>query len=252
MLCAAGLGLEAPLHRKWLHRATNPVISPAMNCAFRALAVIFCILSNFSRAQVLSFRTVDRLPAGELLNPGLVPKDIIALRTVYPRGLSVTKLAEGWEPYLYNDAAGYCTIGYGHLIKKERCNGSEPSDFRKGLTMTGGDTLLLSDLESARYAVSSSVTVPLTDGQFAALTDFVFNVGGGNFRKSTILKMVNGGQSNRVSGQFRRWVLARGKTWPGLVKRREREVEIFYDGIFVSKDLPLPGEDLSPLDIGAQ
>jgi len=91
----------------------------------------------------------------------------------------------------------------------------------------------------------TAVVTPLTDGQFAALTDFVFNVGSTNFKSSTLLTVVNAKQLDRVEGQFKRWVMAGGKPWPGLVTRRGREVEVFFDGLTQSRALPERG--LAPL-----
>jgi GH24 family phage-related lysozyme (muramidase) len=94
-----------------------------------------------------------------------------------------------------------------------------------------------------------SVQVDLSDGQFAALSDFVFNVGSRHFERSTLLKAINAEQDERIPGQFRRWVVAGGKTWQGLVKRREKEIDMFFEGRPKVRAVPLPGEDLSPIDI---
>src|SRR5437879_3022403 len=70
-------------------------------------------------AQTVRVPTVDHLPPGELLSDAKeIPPQGVELRAVYPKGISLTKLSEGWVPHLYNDAADYCTIGYGHLIQK--------------------------------------------------------------------------------------------------------------------------------------
>ena len=151
-------------------------------------------------------------------------------------------------PHLYLDAAKYCTIGYGHLVKRAPCNGSEAPEFLAGITETRGETILVSDLEQTRFTVSDAVTVPLLDGQYAALCDFVFNVGSSNFRTSTLLKVVNSNALDQVPGQFRRWILAGGKVQAGLKARREKEIALFFTG------LPKPSvaaftEPLSPVDI---
>ena len=39
---------------------------------------------------------------------------------------------EGFRSDLYNDAAGHCTIGYGHLVHTGNCDGSESAEFRAG------------------------------------------------------------------------------------------------------------------------
>jgi lysozyme len=194
--------------------------------------------------------SVDRLPSPELVSPtrAVIPMGF-DLRPLSSKGLKLTESSEGWYPYRYNDAARYCTIGYGHLIKKSPCDGTEPGEFLHPLSEQKGEDLLASDMASSRYTVIIAVEVDLTNGQFAALSDFVFNVGTSNFMRSTLLKAVNAEEEDRISGQFRRWTLAGGKTWPGLVKRREREIALFYEGRPASRAAPPPGEDLSPIDI---
>jgi lysozyme len=196
------------------------------------------------------FPTVDHLTSGELLSEtrALLPADV-ELRPVFPPGINLTKLSESWVPHLYNDAAKYCTIGYGHLVTRAPCDGTEPPQFLKGLTKPEGSDLLVHDMGTSQYAVMQAVLVPLTDGQFAALCDFTFNVGSANFRKCTLLQLVNSKDLERIPSQFRRWVMAGGKAWPGLKQRREREIDLFFEGISMPRGLPAPGEDLSPIDI---
>src|SRR5262249_20564325 len=197
--------------------------------------------------------SVERLPSEELSSDArLLPPAGFLLRPIPSTQLSLTKTSEGWYPYRYNDSAHYCTIGYGHLIRKSPCNGTEPQEFLHKLSLKRGEEILLSDMGSSRYAVMRSVHVDLTDGQFTALSDFVFNVGSGNFERSTLLKVVNAKQDGRIPGQFRRWVLAAGKTWPGLVNRREKEITLYFEGLPKVRSLPLPGEDLSPIDISSE
>jgi len=192
----------------------------------------------------------EHLAPGELLASGRdIPPADFRLRPMYPEGIKVTKESEGWVPRLYNDSANYCTIGYGHLIKKAPCNGTEPQEFLAGLTEPRGSTLLETDMASAQYTVMTSVQVPMSDGQYAALTDFVFNVGSNNFRNSTLLKSVNGQQADQIATQFRRWVLAGGKSFPGLVKRRDREVTLYFEGQPVPRALPSPEEPTESIDI---
>jgi len=197
----------------------------------------------------------EKLTAQIFLEPGeraVLPKGMKP-RKVYDKGLELTEESEGFEPNLYNDAAQYCTIGFGHLIDKNKnpryCNGTEPEEFRRGITESRGSELLKGDMGLAELAVMTSVKTELTDGQYAALCDFVYNVGGANFRNSTLMKIVNSREFDRVPTQLRRWTFAGGKKWPGLQKRREREIEIFFDGLATPKAIPRVGEDVSPIDI---
>ncbi|MGF9764822.1 lysozyme [Microvirga sp. 0TCS3.31] len=197
----------------------------------------------------------EQLPSGTMLEilegaqRAVLPQGV-QLRPVYKKGISLTKVSEGWVPRRYNDSAGYCTVGYGHLLKKARCDGTGPEvEFLNGITEPRGEDLLVDDIEQAQITVILAVKRQLTEGQYAALCDFTFNVGGANFRNSTLLKVVNAGQFDRVPSQFERWTLAGGKEWPGLVTRRQREIEIFFDGQQVTRAVPQPGEDLSPVDV---
>lgn len=173
----------------------------------------------------------------------------VRLRPIYAKGIQLTKASEGWIPHRYNDAAGYCTIGYGHLIKRSTCDGTEPPQFLGNLSPEQGEALLVEDMRGAQVIVMLAVKVELTEGQFAALADFTFNVGAQNFTSSTLLKAVNANQLDRVPSQFRRWVTAGGKEWPGLKTRREREIELFFDGQAIPKAAPRPDENLSVLDL---
>jgi GH24 family phage-related lysozyme (muramidase) len=196
-------------------------------------------------------------PLEETLTPGifLEPEERealppgVAMRAVSDTGLQLTKDSEGFRSRLYNDAARYCTIAYGHLIKLASCDGSEPEEFQRGISEPRGTQLLRKDMGRAQRAVMTSVKVDLTDGQYAAICDFVYNVGGGNFRRSTLLKVVNARQYEGVPFQLRRWVKAAGRELPGLKTRREREIELFFEGIGIPRAAPAVGEYLSPIDI---
>jgi lysozyme len=173
-----------------------------------------------------------------------------ALRPVIEPGLVLTKASEGFVPRLYEDAAGYCSIAYGHLIRLARCAAEERGTYRRGISEPAGAQLLHQDMAKAQRAVMKLVSAPLTDAQFAALCDFTYNVGSGNLRRSTLLKAVNAQQHHRVPFQLRRWVRAGGTEYRGLKIRRERELALYFQGQDIPKVVP-KGEDESLLDIRA-
>jgi lysozyme len=198
-----------------------------------------------------TYPSADTLTPGIFLEPperAVLPPGV-SLRPVYDKGLRLTKVSEGFRSELYNDAARYCSIAYGHLVKRQPCDGAEPEEFLNGITEPRGSELLVSDMERAQVTVMTAVEPELTDGQYAALCDFVYNVGSGNFRSSTLRKVVNARQYDRVPSQLGRWVKAGGKEWPGLKTRREREIELFFEGIGMPRAAPPAGEVLSPVDI---
>jgi len=217
---------------------------------FNSFVFIF-LLSGCTQNKDPEFENiVDALTVGILLEEtrSLIPAGTV-LRNVYQPGINLTKESEGFRNKLYNDAAGYCTIGYGHLIKKSSCNGTEDVLFSNEITEIQGEELLVVDMNWAKYMVGKHVSVELTEGQYAALVDFVFNVGSGNFVSSTLLQRINAGQHGNVPFQFKRWVKAGGKEWPGLVTRRENEINLYLENTSIPRLLPQAGEELSEIDI---
>lgn len=170
------------------------------------------------------------------------------VREMSAKGLLLTKVSEGFVPQLYEDAAHYCSIAYGHLLHMSRCGRDDRRVYPGRLPEPAGAQLLLKDMARAERAVMQLVTVQLTDSQFAALCDFTYNVGGANLRRSTLLKVVNTGDHARVPSQMRRWSQAGGVTLRGLQTRREREIVLFFDGKPVPKAL-VEDPDSTPVDI---
>jgi lysozyme len=140
---------------------------------------------------------------------------------------------EGFRPKLYNDPVGHATIGCGHLVHHGRINGSEPEEFRRGITRERALELLQHDAGTAAQEISRSVKVDLTPHQVDALISFAFNVGNGAFRDSTLLRLLNGGDYASVPGQLNRWTKASGQTLPGLVTRRKAEGALFRHGTYL-------------------
>jgi len=76
-------------------------------------------------------------------------------------------------------------------------------------------------------AVNKTVKVPLTSNQFSALVSLCFNIGIGAFQKSTLVRVLNQGNYGEAANQFLRWNQGGGKVLAGLVRRRQRERELF-------------------------
>ncbi len=144
------------------------------------------------------------------------------MRTITREGLELIKHFEGFEPEIYLDAAGYPTIGYGHLIRDE-----ERDMFQNGITEVAGEALLIKDVTTAERAVLRLINVPLTDGQFDALVSFTFNLGSGALQRSTLRRKVNRDEHSEVPREFMRWVWAGGRKLKGLIRRRAAEAELY-------------------------
>lgn len=150
------------------------------------------------------------------------------------RGAAFIGHFEGFSDCLYNDPVGHCTIGFGHLVHRGPINGSEPAEFKRGITRERALELLREDAEEAAAAVRKHVRVALEPHQRDALISFTYNVGGGAFASSTLVKLLNAGDYESVPKQLMRWTLADGKRLPGLVRRREAEGRLFRHGQYVS------------------
>jgi lysozyme len=134
-------------------------------------------------------------------------------------GYALTKKFEGLRLTAYQDQVNVWTIGYGHT----------GPDVHGGLTITEAyaDTLLTRDLGGAVACVHHVVTADLAQCQFDALVDFVFNLGCGSLRGSTLLRHVNAGEFDLAAPQFLLWEHAGGVVVPGLLARRRAEMELF-------------------------
>lgn len=137
---------------------------------------------------------------------------------------------EGFRGTLYNDAAGHATIGFGHLVHKGKINGSEPAEFKAGISRERALEILKDDAAEAATAVSRSVSVELNQAQFDALVSFVFNLGAGNLAKSTLLRKLNAGDYDAVPSELARWNKAGGRVLKGLTRRRQAEGRLFSTG----------------------
>ncbi|MEM3169949.1 MAG: lysozyme [Candidatus Nitrosotenuis sp.] len=157
------------------------------------------------------------------------------------QGLTFIASFEGLRTRLYNDPAGHCTIGVGHLVHLGPCNGSEPLEFRRGISEARALELLREDARRFEDAVNRLVAVRLTQNQFDALVSFAFNVGVGAFGRSTLLRKLNVGDVWGAAQEFLRWTLAGGVELPGLRRRRKAEQALFLQGWREKGGEMLPG-----------
>jgi lysozyme len=136
-------------------------------------------------------------------------------------GLHLTEQFEGCRLVAYQDQVRVWTIGYGHT-----------KGVYEGMTCTmeQAEKWLRIDVEDAEHAVNDLVKVPLSQKQFDALVDFVFNLGIGNFAKSTLLRLVNASNFKYASKEFERWNRAGGIVRAGLTRRRLAEKDLFLQG----------------------
>lgn len=144
-------------------------------------------------------------------------------RQVGDMALEFLKRHEGCKLHVYQDVAGYDTIGVGHLIV------DDDPDFSNGITERQALELLRTDVGHAEQCVNSYCRVRLEQHQFDALVSFVFNVGGGAFRSSMLLRKLNRGDYESVPAELRRWNRSGGEVVQDLINRREAEGKLWRD-----------------------
>jgi lysozyme len=145
------------------------------------------------------------------------------------RGAQFIARFEGIRRKLYNDPAGHCTIGVGHLVHRGNCNGREPAVFKRGITRARAYALLRRDATKAANAVRR-LGVPLNQHQFDALVSFTFNLGPGWTTKSGLRRALLARRYKDVPHEMSRWIYAGGKPLPGLIRRRRAEGQLFRLG----------------------
>lgn len=137
------------------------------------------------------------------------------------RGIDLIKQFEGYSSKAYPDPAtggAPWTIGYGTT------RGVKPGMV---ITAEQAEKMLRDDVAKFESGVSSLITSPTTQGQFDAMVSLAYNIGLGNFGKSTLLKKHNARCYTCAADQFRVWNRANGKVMNGLTKRRAAEREVY-------------------------
>ena len=147
----------------------------------------------------------------------MMNKKIISAAVAAAIGLAtpVVMHFEGLRTAAYSDPVGIPTICWGHTGAEVRLGQKNSVEACKDL--------LIADLLTANRAIDACVTVPLTANQRGAFASFTFNVGGGKFCRSSLLKKLNAGDAAGACAELSRWVYAGGEKLPGLVRRRATE-----------------------------
>lgn len=149
-----------------------------------------------------------------------------------PDGLSFLEHEEGLRTSAYEDQAGKLTIGCGHLLTSQELESGVlmirgfAVPWKPGLTMPQVTDLLGQDCEGREVALTNLLVFPPAQHQFDALFSLYFNIGDGAFARSTLAKILNGGDWTGLDEAWLAWKFAGGK--PVLLGRRQRELAMFH------------------------
>lgn len=169
-------------------------------------------------------------------------------------GLAFIGHEEGTVLHVYKDVAGIPTVGVGHVLRPGE-------SFPNGITYQQAMDLLRHDIQTAESGVETRVIAPLTQNQFDALCSFVFNCGAGALAQSSLLKLINSGQSgdaNAITTAFSLWSKRKDPKTGALVVdqvlwgRRHREAALFLTpdtaaAVVVPPPVPQPAPPTDPV-----
>lgn len=137
--------------------------------------------------------------------------------------VNVIKKYELFKEKEYICPAGYLTIGYGTIVKKNpELKGKKISEG----TATRYLTNFIKD--EIVPTLNRKVRVPLTQNQFDALTVLLYNIGPTAFSESKLLKMINSQNKNGIIKEWKEFQMSDGKVSQGLIRRRKEELELFF------------------------
>lgn len=143
--------------------------------------------------------------------------------TVNKATIALIKRNEGCVLHAYPDPATGgqpWTIGYGHT-----------GMVYPGMTISEAraEELLRQDLTKFEDGVDDLLAemADTSENEFGAMVSLAYNVGLGNFRKSSVLRYHNEGQKALASNAFLLWNKAAGRVMTGLTRRRGEERKLY-------------------------
>lgn len=150
----------------------------------------------------------------------------------------LTVASEGKSNAAYLDPVGIPTICYGDTA------GVQLGDIKTDEECE--ELLLEKQLETALFIAEKTDVFAISEQEFGAYIDLVYNIGGGNFARSTLLEKLNVGDRRGACEQLPRWSCAavppdtkgiiescgNGRyRLRGLLKRRKAEEALCLSGL---------------------
>lgn len=139
-------------------------------------------------------------------------------------GLNIIKHYEGYSSSVYCCPAGRYTIGWGSTWDDK---GKAIQKTQSDISESYAEKLLLREIRHTDHAIAKLVTAELTENMYSSLTSFIYNVGSGNFQRSTLRMKLNRGWYEDAADELPKWRKAGGRVLRGLVRRRKSERDLF-------------------------
>jgi lysozyme len=152
--------------------------------------------------------------------------DLISGEATIAQAAELCKIYEGYKAKAYKCPAGVWTIGWGRT-------GTDVNESSPITTMLKEVEWLTNRLERDLVFLRNKLRpLILNANQEASLLSFMYNVGQGNFLKSSVFRILRESENktldtNQLVAYWKQWNKAAGKVLPGLVRRRQAEVNLF-------------------------
>ena len=123
--------------------------------------------------------------------------------------------------YPYKCLGEKWTIGHGVVVGA--------GNFKDGISVEKAEEMLNEKIKEIHTQLDNLLKININKNQFDAITSLVFNIGIGNFKRSTLLKVINKNPNNlkEIEKQFMRWVFIKQKESLGLKNRRRAEFKLY-------------------------
>ena len=144
---------------------------------------------------------------------------------VNAEGYALIKKFEGCKLKAYRCPANVLTIGYGNTFYE---NGDKVKEGDV-ITQQRAEELAKFIIDQFAVSITPFIKQPLTENQFSACVSLAYNIGTGNFKKSSVFKKLNINPNEAtIADSFRLWNKGGGVVLKGLVRRREAEIQLYF------------------------
>jgi len=164
----------------------------------------------------------------------------ISTKVYNDTGARAYKRSKGgfWKP-----KKGALHVGIGHLLSRSeiksgliKIQGVTVNLNKRRLTLTECHDLLAQDVVRYQKLVERYVTTNLSQGEYNALTSFIYNLGPKGFvsygKSNKLLKTLNKSNCYQVYLEMQKFILFQGVPLKGLIKRRQAEGKMFIKGCY--------------------
>lgn len=139
------------------------------------------------------------------------------------------KSSEGWRSEAYyatpeEKARGLLSIGFGFTYYADGSRIKLGDKMERSVGDKLFDEHIVPEFERK---VESMVTSEINENQFSALVSLCYNIGGGNLKSSTLLRLVNASDFEAAADEFLKWDKQNKRVLRGLSERRAQERELF-------------------------